>query len=173
MKFDREFREAFAKAEVEDDRIPDGVYRAVVERAAFRQTKSDVPTLKWFLKVVDGEHAGAALSRLNMLTPDLAWAMKKDLHRIGWDVEDLAALESEAFVSRRLVGLVLVLEVHEEETRNGRMVQRVDIQGLAEGFTQPEPPDLPEVPPHGDDEAPSPPPDGSDGTRVVGDEISF
>jgi Protein of unknown function (DUF669) len=86
---------AYHDAPDDDAPIPDGSYKARVERVELRRSKSsDKPMLEWTLVLLDSKYAGRKVWKYNVLEEDHLSRAKSDLKRVGLVLEKLSDLPS-------------------------------------------------------------------------------
>lgn len=92
-----DFDDAFADADCDMDgdaeELPDGRYRAVVEKAELEVSRADNKMLVWRMRVLGPQFAGRKLWHRNMIMSknNLRW-LKRDLMTAGLELEKLSEL---------------------------------------------------------------------------------
>ena len=78
---------------------PEGIYRVRLDRHEPCKASTGTEQIRWFGKIVDGDHKGQSLVEHTALTEAASWRIASFLHHAGIDVKKLPKLEvsSEGF----------------------------------------------------------------------------
>ena len=117
------FDDDYAKAEPQKpsdepfaDSIPDGVYEARIENVRLSRTlTTGNPMILWKLRILGSDHAGAAITKVRVITEKTLTMLKEDLVRVGVTIERLSELQGrlDEMVDRE----VTVFKKHNPERR--------------------------------------------------------
>lgn len=133
VEFDlSQYDDDFASAEVEDrafDCIPDGKYQVYIEKVELAKTKkTDVPMLKWTLRILAPQGAGRLLWRNNVIgsKENVKW-LKADLQAAGLKLDKLSDLPMSL---DKLIGVTLeVTKRTKGDNENIYINRRITISG--------------------------------------------
>ncbi|MFD1423403.1 DUF669 domain-containing protein [Laceyella tengchongensis] len=124
MDYLKQFEEEYKKAEVKPSRssepVPDGTYKARVDRVELVTSKnSGKPLMVWELAILDDPYHGERVTKFNGLdTQDkIAW-LKQDLFKAGLELENLPDLEQELI---HLLDRVLEIHLKTKTTQRGKI----------------------------------------------------
>lgn len=93
-----DYEKLFQEAEVEEQKnfkpVPDGKYNVVVSSVEYTTIKeTDIPLLKWKLKILDGDYEGRYVWCFNSLRDETtAKHFKFNLHLVGVKIDSLKEL---------------------------------------------------------------------------------
>lgn len=127
----------FGRAQVEETRrrpVPDGRYRAEVERVELKRARTNSPMLEWVLLLIAGEYAGEKVYYHRTISAKTVRWIKQDLSVCGLDPEKLSDV-AEHLPS--LAGAQVEFSLKTKgEHRNVYINQRLDTQAPNENVIQ-------------------------------------
>jgi hypothetical protein len=122
------FDDGFETTEVVDEgfeKLPEGKYQVLVDRAELARSRAGHHMLKWSFKILGPTHQGRLLWKNSMIMdgPSLGF-LKRDLQRSGLKLQKVSDLPNRL---DELVDIVLQVTVKDRQDGNGDQFQNVFI----------------------------------------------
>ena len=87
------------------DPVPEGLYLVQVLGVKKGESLNGNPTLKWELKIIEGEHKGRHLFENHTLTPKAIWRLSWFVSELGIDVKKIPDMNTDSEEFNKVLSL--------------------------------------------------------------------